>query len=44
MIYFKTHLGKDIIWIINDISKLKMDTGHVRFDSVRAVDFGHKIA
>ena len=39
-----THLGKDIIWIINDISKLKMDTGHVRFNSVRAVDFGHKIA
>ena len=39
-----THLGKDIISIISDISKLKMDTGHVRFDSVRAVDFGHKIA
>ena len=39
-----THLGKDIIWIINDISKLKMDTGHVQFDSVRVVDFGHKIA
>ena len=43
-LFQNTYLEKDIIWIINDISKMKMGTEHVRFASVRAVDFAHKIA